>query len=210
MARLIDVTIPLSPRMPVFPGDPPFEIEAAERIADGSPYNLSRLRMGTHTGTHVDAPRHFEADGAAVEDLSLEVLIGRVRVVDAVEVPFIDVGFLAAQDLGGTLRVLFKTRASGHLASGDFPREFAHLTPEAAAALVAAGVRLVGIDTPSVEALGRSDFAAHHTLLKAGVVIVESLDLSHVTPGEYDLTCLPLLVAGADGAPARAVLRTLS
>jgi arylformamidase len=210
MARLIDVTVPLSNELPTFPGDPIVTVEAAARIRDGAPCNLTRLSLGTHAGTHVDAPFHFEPDGATVDRLPLEALIGRARVVDVGARSAIDAAFLAGEDLRKAERVLLKTRTSGRLASGPFPTDFAYLTPDGAKALVDARVRLVGIDTPSVERFGDSDFAAHHTLLQAGVVIVESLDLSHVTPGEYDLICLPLLVAGADGAPARVVLRTLS
>jgi arylformamidase len=210
MARLIDVTVPLSKHLPAFPGDPRFEIEATERIANGAPYNLSRLTLGTHAGTHVDAPFHFEANGATVDQLPLDVLMGRARVVDLGNRECVDRAFLAALDLGGTRRLLFKTRTSGCLVSGEMPTDFAYLTPDAASHLVEAGIELVGIDSPSVERFGSSDYTVHHTLLRAGVVIVESLDLSNVTPGEYDFTCLPLRVAGADGAPARAVLRTLS
>jgi arylformamidase len=210
MNRLIDVTIPLSAHMPIFPGDPRFAFEAVERMADGAPYNVSRVTMGTHAGTHVDAPFHFEADGATVDQLPLDALMGRARVVEAGDRASVDRELLMGLDLGGVTRLLFKTRSSGCLRAGDFPTDFAYLTPDAASHLVQVGIRLVGIDSPSVEQLGCSDFTAHRTLLQAGVVIVEGLNLSDVTPGEYDFTCLPLLVAGADGAPARAVLRTLS
>jgi arylformamidase len=210
MTRLIDVTVPLSTQLPVFPGDPLVLVEATDRIADGAACNLTRLVLGTHAGTHVDAPFHFEPDGDTVDHLPLEVLMGRARVVEVGTRGPVDGAFLAALDLHGVTRLLLKTPASGQLRRGLLPADFAHLTPEAASGLVAAGVRLVGIDSPSVERSGGAGFIVHHTLLRAGVIIVENLDLSNVTPGEYDLACLPLLVAGADGAPARVVLRTLS
>src|SRR5258708_24037685 len=113
MTRLMDITAPLSSRAPVYPGDPPFEIEPTHRISAGAPYNVSRLALGTHAGTHVDAPFHFEPDGATVDQLPLDVLIGRARVVDVGERDVIDRAALAAIDLRGVSRVLFKTRASG-------------------------------------------------------------------------------------------------
>jgi arylformamidase len=210
MIRTIDITIPLSTRLPPFPGDPAFEMAPTHRMADGAPYNLSRLSLGTHSGTHVDAPFHFRPDGATVDKLSLDILIGRVKVVELLVRERIDRADVAALDLHDEIRLLFKTRMSGQLQNPEFQPNFVHLTPEAATHLVAAGIKLVGIDSPSVEKFGRDDFAVHHTLLRAGVVIVEALDLSNASPGIYDMTCLPLLVAGADGAPARVVLRTRS
>jgi arylformamidase len=210
MTRTIDITIPLSPRLPAYPGDPPFEMTPTHRLADGAPYNLSRLSFGTHCGTHVDAPYHFEPDGATVDQLPLDILMGRVKVVELPVRERINRSELATLDLHDEIRVLFKTRMSGQHQKPEFQENFVYLTPEAADHLVAAGIKLVGIDSPSVEQFGREDFATHRALLRAGVVIVEALDLSNVSAGLYDLTCLPLLVAGADGAPARAVLRTRS
>src|SRR4051812_12774321 len=148
MTRFIDVTVPLSTELPVFPGDPRVEIEATNRIADGAACNLSRLILGTHAGTHVDAPFHFEPNGDTVDRLPLEVLMGRARVVDLGTAVVVDRAFLATLDLRGVTRLLFRTRASGQLRKGEFPADFAHLTPEAARDLVAAGLRLIGIDTP--------------------------------------------------------------
>jgi arylformamidase len=209
MAQLTDVTLPLSSHLPVYPGDPPFELRPTHRIATGDAYNVSHLSLGTHTGTHVDAPFHFEPGGATIDQLSLEALMGRALVVDVGERDRIDEAALVA--LGGrdVVRVLFKTRTSRRLRGADFPRDYVALTPEAAAHLIARRLQLVGIDSPSVEPFGSQDYAVHHALLRAGIVIVEGLDLSTIAAGEYDFTCLPLLVSGADGAPARAVLRTL-
>jgi arylformamidase len=208
MATTFDVTLPLSSQLPTFPGDPPVTIEPAQQIARGDACNLVRLTMGSHAGTHVDAPFHFEPEGATVERLSLDVLIGRARVVDVGAVDAIDRADLESRSVVEP-RVLLKTRMSGRLQEGPFPRDFVHLTPAAAELLVARGVRLVGIDSPSVDQFGRRDFAVHHILLRAGVVIVEGLDLSPVAAGEYEMTCLPLPLVGGDGAPARVVLRTL-
>jgi arylformamidase len=207
MSKIIDVTAPLSPRLPTFPGDPPFELVPTHRIADGEPYNVTRLVMGSHSGTHVDAPYHFLADGATVDQLPLEILIGKARVVELTVASRIRRDDLEDLDLRDDIRVLMKTRMSGQLQKPEFQPDFVHLDADAASYLVQAGIKLVGVDYLSVERYPSRDYAAHHALLAAGVVIVEGLDLSEAEAGEYDMTCLPLRVAGGDGAPARVVLR---
>lgn len=208
MTKIFDVTVPLSSDIPAYPGDPPFQLDSTHRIADGQPYNATRLNMGVHSGTHVDAPYHFLADGATVDTLPLEILMGKARVVEVQARDKIERADLEPLDLRADLRVLIKTRMSGQLRGGAFQEDFVHLTPDAALYLVQAGLKLVGIDYLSVEKYGSVDFASHHTLLAAGVVIVEGLDLSAIEPGEYEMTCLPLRIVGADGSPARVVLRT--
>jgi arylformamidase len=208
MARFHDVTVPLSAAVPVFPGDPRFHMEFTHRIADGQPYNVARITMGAHSGTHVDAPYHFLADGGTVDQLPLEILIGKCRVIDIGARDRIERADLESQDLRDDLRVLLKTRMSGQLKVREFQQDFVYLTPDAAQYLAQAGIKLVGIDYLSVERFGSEDFAAHHALLGAGVVIIEGLDLSEVEAGEYDMTCLPLRIVGADGSPARVVLRS--
>ena len=207
MSKLIDVTAPLSPRLPTFPGDPAFELVPTHRIADGEPYNVTRLAMGSHSGTHVDAPYHFLADGATVDQLPLEILIGKARVVVLTVPSRIRRADLEALDLRDDIRVLIKTRMSGQLQKPEFQPDFVYLDADAASYLVQAGIKLVGVDYLSVERYPSRDYAAHHALLAAGVVIVEGLDLSQAEAGEYDMTCLPLRIAGGDGAPARVVLR---
>ena len=207
MAKLIDVTVPLSPGVPTFPGDPRYAMEFAHKMSDGKPYNVAHLHMGAHSGTHVDAPFHFLANGATVEQLSLDILMGPARVLEIPVPDAIDRFDLEKFDLRGTVRLLFKTRNSGTLRTPEFREDFVHLTEGAARYLVAAGVMLVGIDYLSVEKFGSTDFPVHHVLLSAGVVIVEGLDLSQVDPGVYEMACLPLRLVGADGAPARVVLR---
>ena len=206
MDRIFDVTLPLSAELPVFPGDPPYARDEVLRLADGHPCNLSRLTLSAHAGTHVDAPRHFLPEGEAVDELPLDRLVGPARVVSvAPGRPAVGVDDLG--DLEGATRVLFKTRNSGRPSHGAFAEDFAYLETEAAAALVACGVELVGIDSLSVERFGSRHFPVHHALLSAGVIIVEGLDLSAVEAGDYELVCLPLRVVGGDGAPARAILR---
>jgi arylformamidase len=207
MSKIIDVTAPLSPHLPTFPGDPPFQMDSIYRIADGQPYNVTRLSLSTHSGTHVDAPYHFLADGATVDQLPLEILMGKARVVELSVLDRIERDDLEALDLRDDIRVLIKTRMSGQLRNSAFQEDFVYLTPDAARYLVQAGIKLVGIDYLSIEKFQSKEYASHHALLGAGVVVIEGLDLSEAEPGEYDMTCLPLRIAGADGAPARVVLR---
>ncbi|MET0553435.1 MAG: cyclase family protein [Vicinamibacteria bacterium] len=207
MTKIIDVTVPLTAELPTFPGDPPFRMEPTHRLQDGAAYNVAQLHLGTHTGTHVDAPFHFLADGATVDDLPLEILLGKARVVDLGGRDVVDRADLETLDLREDLRVLLKTRNSGQLRHQGFQEDYVYLTPDAATYLAQVGIKLVGFDHLSIEKFGSRDFAAHRALLEAGVVIVEGLDLSEVEPGEYDMTCLPLRIAGGDGSPARVVLR---
>jgi arylformamidase len=207
MPRVYDVTVPLATGLPVYPGDPPFEIEAAAGLGS-APFRLSRLSLTTHTGTHVDAPAHFLEGGATIDQLPLEILVGKARVVEIVARERIDRSDLEAQDLRDDLRVLLKTRMSGQLLRPGYQTDHLYLTKDAAQYLAQAGLKLVGFDYLSVDRHGSVDFPTHAALLGAGVVLIEGLDLSEVEPGEYDLTCLPLRVAGGDGAPARVILRS--
>jgi arylformamidase len=183
-------------------------MELVQSIAGGDPYNLARLTLGTQTGTHVDAPCHFLADGASVDQLPLEILMGKTRVVEVLARDRIRREDLEALDLRDDIRVLLKTRMSGQMRQSGFQQDYVYVSSDGASYLAQAGIKLVGIDYLSIERYGTSDYAAHHALLQAGVIVVEGLDLSEVAPGEYDMTCLPLRIAGADGAPARVILRT--
>jgi arylformamidase len=194
--------------MPVWPGDPDFKIYSLQRLRDGGAANISGIECGVHTGTHVDAPWHFLDDGATVERLPLDVLVGPAVVAFLPVVNEITAADLEALALPeGTRRLLLRTRNSGLWASGvtGFRRDFAALTGDAAAWLVQRGVRLIGIDYLSVQRFEDS-YETHRTLLAAGIVIVEGLNLDGVNPGDYDLACLPLKIDGADGSPARVVL----
>jgi arylformamidase len=207
MTRIHDVSVPLVPGLPVYPGDPPLVIEALQRAGE-SPYGLARLTLTTHSGTHVDAPLHFVAGGVAVDALALEILLGKARVVEIPARERVERADLEALDLRDDLRVLLKTRMSGQLLKAGYQEDHVYLTGDAAHYLVQAGIKLVGFDYLSIDRFGDASYPAHHALLGAGVVVVEGLDLSEVEAGEYDMTCLPLRVGGGDGAPARVVLRS--
>ncbi|MCI4325252.1 MAG: cyclase family protein [Thermoplasmata archaeon] len=205
--RTIDISMPVHPAMPAFPGDPPVTVEPVQRIDRGDPYNLSRWTFGSHAGTHLDPPLHFLPEGAGADAFDLTTLNGPCTVVD-VPAPARSVGPAeVAQIPRGTDRVLFRTTNSARWthATRFFP-DYVAVAPEAGAPLVARGVRLVGIDSLSIEHDPAGRFPLHHELLGAGVVILEGLQLADVAPGPYELRCLPLRVVGGDGGPCRAVL----
>jgi arylformamidase len=217
MRRLMpiyDVSVALSDDIPTYPGDPGIRISMWSTLASGDQANVSQLNFGAHTGTHVDAPSHFFEGAAGVESLPLDILIGPA---DVIQVPngslVIDEAFIAKNCEPGTPRILFKTRNSGFWKEpGGFRTDYTYLEPRAAAKLVEQGTKLVGIDYLSVEEFKSDSSQTHHVLLSHSVVIVEGLDLGCVPAGKYELICLPLRIRGGsgDGAPARAVLRTLN
>lgn len=210
--KIFDITVPIRADMPIYEGDPPVKIEAASALANGDSANVSFLHLGAHTGTHVDAPAHFIEGAAKIDSLSLEVLIGRARVIHVPEDRTeIDSEFLSSGELENVERILFRTRNSEFWNGEGFRKDFTHLLPEAAEMLVNRGVKLVGTDYLSIEKFHSGHHRTHIALLSRGVVIVEGLNLSEVPAGDYELICLPLKIAegAGDGAPARVVLRTL-
>jgi arylformamidase len=205
--KLLDVSVPLVAGMPAYPGNPDFELQPVKRIADGGSSNVSRLILGTHTGTHVDAPKHFIDDGLTVDALSLDLLIGRARVVEISKRGGIGAEELAEAGLREDLRVLLKTSNSALWNDTGFHQEYTYVTEEGARYLVEQGVKVIGVDYLSVEQYKKAGAPAHRALLSQGVVIIEGLNLSEAEPGMYEMYCLPLRVAGGDGAPARVILK---
>jgi arylformamidase len=207
MSRIYDISAPVESGGLVYPGNPEIEITAQQAISLGAGANVSRVVFGSHTGTHVDAAKHFFDNGQTVDEIPLEKLIGPAIVV-AVDDSNLSVGEVDLRkfDLGSHTRVLIKTRNSSFLHERDFHRDYTFLAPDGAAYLVSKGVELVGIDYLSIEQFHSGHHRTHRVLLERNVVIVEGLSLGNVSPGEYELICLPLLLAGLDGAPARAVL----
>ncbi|MCX7754359.1 MAG: cyclase family protein [Anaerolineales bacterium] len=206
---LYDISLPLSPQTPVWPGDAPILLEQTEAMAHGAEYNLTRLAMSVHAGTHVDAPHHFLNDGRTVETLPLEVLTGACYVAQLPD----DVEEITAEVLtrtplpAGVERLLFGTRNSRYWAQGvqTFQPDFVAISADGARWLVERGIKLVGIDYLSV-APYHDSVPTHRILLEAGVVVLEGINLTQVPRGFYDLYCLPLKLVGSDGAPARAIL----
>jgi len=207
--KLYDVSLTIHPGMTVWPGDPEVGLDPVKAIARGDSSNVSLLHIGSHTATHVDAPRHFLQDGTGVDNLQPGVLVGPARLFHLPEVHHIDRHVLAQLDLKGVTRVLFGTGNSARLRQGRFEGEYAFVSADAARHLVDTGTKLVGTDCLSVDEYHKEGHPSHHILLGAGVVIIEGLDLSDVPAGDYELLCLPLKLRDADGAPARVLLREL-
>jgi arylformamidase len=207
--KIFDLSLPVSPDMPVWPGDPAVVLEQVSSMDAGKHSNVSRLACGVHSGTHVDAPHHFMNDHRTVESLLLDMLIGPAQVV---QIPP-DEKVVTAKVLenagvaSGTVRLLIKTSNSQLWQAGEkeFFTGFVGVSADGAEWLVRRGMKLVGIDYLSIAPYKQS-VPTHQALLGAGTIVVEGLDLSAVLPGMYDLYCLPLKLVGSDGAPARAVL----
>lgn len=207
MVEILDISVGLSDRLPTWPGGVGFHIEQTKKIEQDG-VNVSKIESCVHVGTHVDAPSHFVAGGNTVEDLSLQVLMGPVTVVSVPEASSITGDLLNSLAVPpGTKRLLFKTKNSELWTRGvkEFKRDYVALTADAAQWVVDRDIRLVGVDYLSVQRFQDSPLT-HEILLKAGVIIVEGLNLAKVEPGEYELVCLPLKIIGSEGAPARAVL----
>jgi arylformamidase len=208
MTHYVDITVPLVPgRVPIYPGDTELEVTRVQARSEGEDANVSRLVCSLHCGTHVDGPVHFFDGRAGVEVVAAEALIGPVWVVDATSSPaMLDAVRIDQLDLPtGASRVLFKTTNSALWDDPSFVEDFVAVTADGAAALVERGVRTVGIDYLSIAPYD-DPAPTHEVLLGAGVAIIETLDLRAVEPGAWHLTCLPLRIPGADGAPARALL----
>ena len=207
MTRIFDISVPVVHGGLVYPGNPEIHVEAHSELTKGGSSNVSRISFGSHTGTHVDAPRHFFEAGSTVDRLPLDALIGPAMVVAFPdEVMSVTAELLRPHSLDGVERLLIRTRNSGFVREREFHRDFTFVAPDAADHLAAAGIKLVGVDYLSVEQFRSGHHRTHRTLLERGIVIVEGLDLSGIEAGQYVFTCLPLRLEGLDGAPARAVL----
>jgi arylformamidase len=207
--KIYDISLTLTPGLVTWPGDPPTQLERFKKLESGANNNASELKMSAHSGTHVDAPYHFLADGISVEALPLDVLIGEAQVVqlpDSCEL--VTAGVLKQAGLiSGMQRLLLRTHNSIQWSQNqtDFQTNFVGISPDGAEYLVEQGVKLVGVDYLSVAPYKKSR-PTHEILLRAGVIALEGIQLQAVPAGEYQLVCLPLKLGGADGAPARAVL----
>lgn len=211
--KIYDITLPVSETLPIWPGDPPIKLSLISDLAKGDEANVTVLQMSAHTGTHIDAPRHFIPEGLAIDQLPLDKLMGSCRVLDFLHLKrSIDQSDLDILDLSGVTRILFKTQNSlkQRHTTQPFQKDYIALTRNAAVYLKDAGVQLIGIDALSVELYSDSKHPTHHILLKNNVIIIEGLDLKDVPAGDYELIALPIKLKGADGAPARVILRELT
>jgi arylformamidase len=206
--KIHDISRPIHTGMPVWPGDTPAEFTFANTKAGGYSANVGRLRLSLHCGTHADAPYHYNDAGRKIDAVPADIYVGPARVVDIRGHDTITPGLLATHDFVATPRVLFKsdTWTDG----GVFPRAWPLMTPEVPAWLAARGVRLIGLDVPSVDHVNSKDLLIHHACDAAGLLILENLDLQAIAPGIYELIALPLRIQGGDGSPVRAVLREIA
>jgi len=204
---IYDVSVPLRPGMPTYAGEPGPRLDYLKQIACGDSANVTALSLGSHTGTHVDAPNHFLDGRSTVEAMSLQALVGPAQVIEFTEQHHITADDLEAAGISpGATRLLLKTPNSTFWDDDEFHTDFVGLTGDAAGWLVERRFVLVGIDYLSIEQFRSPTHEVHKTLLEAGVIIVEGLDLRHVAAGGYTVVCAPLKVVGADGAPARVFL----
>ena len=191
-----------------WPGDPAFRIERAQDQEKGDVATVSRMTLGVHTGTHMDAPLHFIRNGAAIDSMPLDATVGRARVIEIDDPKSIKRGELLSHGILPGERILFKTRNSdGAWNSDQFDEDFVFISHDAAAHLAECGVRCVGVDYLSVGGFREDGPETHHALLGAGIWIIEGLNLHGIEPGDYELACLPLRLIGSEGAPARAIIR---
>lgn len=207
MSAIIDVSVRIREGMPVWPGDAAFERRLVSSMAAGDHNTLSELHLGAHTGTHVDAPAHFIADGATLDALPLDALVGECRVLAIDSRDEISAEELWRHDIRRGERILLKTRNSALWAMEGFQERFVHLSNEAADYLAQVGPRCLGVDYLSVAGFHRNGTPVHRALLGAGIWLIEGLDLTSAEPGRWELLCLPLRIEGGEGAPARALLR---
>lgn len=205
MKKLIDITHPHSNALAPWPGDTPFQLRFAATIRGGYSCNVGHLTCSIHTGTHMDAPYHYNDAGATIDQIAPEVLIGPARVFDARGRESLTRETFAGLDGAATPRVLVRTNHCDDKSA--FPARIPTLAPDVPAWLGAQGVKLIGLDLPSVDQTDSKTLPIHHALDEAGILIVENLDLRAAAPGVYELIVLPLKIAGGDGSPVRALLR---
>ena len=204
---VFDVTVPMHSEMPLWPGDPPFELEFVRTLAESGVTNNSRMAFSSHTGTHIDAPLHFIDGGATVDEIPPQALVGPCVLVDVGDVDLITRRVLEDLDLAGRRRILFRTRNSAWITE-RFEDGFVAFSADAAAYLVELGPMLVGIDAPSLDPRGTPGHPAHMAILGSGTIkgAIEWLALAGLETGQYDLFCGPLRAVGAEGAPCRVLL----
>lgn len=208
--KIYDISEPISEQTAVFPGDTPFTREWVMRMEEGCSCNVSTIRMSAHCGTHTDSPLHYQDEGTDIASVDLTTYIGRCRVLAVTgegDPSLVPADALSPEVLEGVQRLLLRTSDSHD--HKVFDSGFTALGPEAAKAAVAAGLRLIGIDTPSMDFAESKELEAHKILRAGNVALLENLDLTGVPEGDYELIALPLRILGSDSSPVRAILREL-
>lgn len=205
--RWIDISVPLRDYMVHWPEDPPVRIQKIKDVERGDSHTLSTISMGSHTGTHIDAPAHFLKGGRTVDRIPLNLFSGKARVLEIKDAGSIKVAELAQFNVKRGERLLLKTSNSKLWQSSKFNENFVYISPGAAEYLAECRIELVGVDYLSVGGYKADGISQHKALLGAGVCVLEGLDLSKVFAGNYHLLCLPLRIENGDGSPARAIIR---
>ncbi|MBD1373086.1 arylformamidase [Hazenella sp. IB182357] len=206
--KIIDISQPLLEQIPVWPGDTPLTYDLAVTKEQSGSVNVGRIQMSVHTGTHVDAPYHFDVNGDQVNQLDLKIFMGQVRVIHLPNRMSIGASDFEGISLEGVKRLIIRTDSWQD--PTRFPETCTYLRPDLVPLLAKKGIQLIGLDVPSVDPLDSKELPTHHALADAGIYILEGAVLSHVEEGNYELIALPLPIVGGDGSPVRAVLRTLS
>ncbi|OCA88777.1 arylformamidase [Pseudobacillus wudalianchiensis] len=207
-AKWIDISQPLNERIAHWPGDTPFSYDLSFTKKETRSVNIGRITTSLHTGTHIDAPFHFESSAQTILDLDLSIFIGKARVIDVSHFRKIGAEQLQAFPLDKAERLLLKTLPISK--PDTFPEEVIQLDPDLGPLLKEKNICLIGVDVPSVDALDSKEMAVHHSFHQHHIHILENIILDHVPPGDYELIALPLPIEGADGSPVRAVLRPLA
>lgn len=209
--RWTDISVPISNSLVHWPGDPSIKIERIKDMEKGDANNVSKISLGSHTGTHVDAPRHFIKNGTPLNEMNPGQLIGTARIIQIIHPQYIIPEELMKHNILRGERILFKTRnSSSKWYAKAFNEDFVSISREAADFLAKKTLKLVGIDYLSVGGFKDDGAYIHRTLLKSGIWLIEGLDLSAVDSGKYFLICLPLKLESGDGAPARALVRPIA
>lgn len=207
MGNWIDISQPLNSNLAHWPEDTPYQYDIPVTKTMSGSVNIGQITTSTHIGTHVDAPYHFLDNGKRILDLDINRYIGKCKVVDLSEFPIINQKALKSKNLPYTDRLLIKTALPND--PTRFPEEVAYITPDAAAYMNGIGVKLVGVDTPSVDAINSKALSGHHALHKQDIYILENVMLDGIEEGDYELVALPLALEEADGSPVRAVIRPI-
>jgi arylformamidase len=206
----IDISVPLSNGMAYWPTDPEVQIKRIHDMKDGDQDNLTHISMCAHSGTHMDAPCHFRKSAKTIDKMPLTAAIGKARVIEITDKEFITVEEIRPYRIRKGERILFKTKNSrSRWDNKPFMKKSVHLSTEAATFLVERGVQTIGIDYLSIGGYNGNVIEVHNTILKAGIWVIEGINLYKILPGNYELICLPIKISGADGAPSRALLRAI-
>jgi len=206
----IDASVPISDGMVHWPGDPAVKIKHLSDMDQGDDYTVSHISMMVHTGTHMDAPLHFTKSKTSMDKMPLDATVGKARVIEIHSKDYITPEELRPQRIRKGERILFKTRNSkSKWDRKPFNKKFIPLSIDAARFLAERKIKTLGVDYLSIGEYDGNVVEVHRTILKAGIWVIEGLDLSKIEPGDYEMICLPLKIVKSDGAPARAILRKL-